>query len=157
MLSSRPAPACCTSWCSPKCAASASDALSPGAQLSSFGGRGHRGRASPRPLLHRFQLPCSRPSQPSPLSQSTLLLPAWQPRLPPLSRGARRPDTNRDPAPRSAAGCTPSVCVEWGLWCRCLHNFLLGSGIPSSAGSATHSLQTLVARGGAVNAGPGRG
>lgn len=87
LLPRRRAPACCTSWSAPKRAAPAgapsSLPLRPNSGVSRlvrWGCTPSRSASSPTssvPVLG-----------PQPLSQSTLLLPAWQSGLPPLSRGA---------------------------------------------------------------------
>lgn len=59
-------------------------------------------------------------------SRATLLLPAWQPRLPPLSRGAQRWGPKESCGPRESGGCTPGALVQT------LAQLLAGLGDPRS-------------------------
>lgn len=90
--------------------------------------------------------PARPPSSPAPIvpdldssgphpSWVTLLLPAWQPRLPPF------PGVRSVGAPRKAAGRGRAAGAHQGPWCRPLHNFLPGLETPGPAGSATSGLR----------------
>lgn len=79
-----------------------------------------RPSSSPAPSVP--DLDSSGPHQ----SRATLLLPAWQPRLPPLSRGAQLWGPKESCGPRGSGGCTPGAVVPT------LAQLLAGLGDPRS-------------------------
>lgn len=152
LLFSRPAPVRCTSWSAPKCAAFASvprssqlrHLNSPASKAAHCGLAPAGSPPSPTPVLSILNCPSPHPSA------SPLFCQRGSPySLPFLGvRGAGAPkERPLVGAPRGAPGEGRHGC---------LHNFLLVSGTPDSARSATLRLQTQVAVGGAASAQPGR-
>lgn len=136
LLPCRRAPVCCTSWCAPKRAATASAPHSQSRRPYSDASRSARcGRAPARPLTPAPSVPVLDSSGPHPQANPLGFCQRGSPESLPfpgvLSAGFPR----RDAAPGSAADAHP------GPPRRPLHNFLLGSETPGPAGSATSGLQ----------------
>lgn len=153
LLPSRPVPVRCTSWSVLKCAASASVSrssqprrLNSPASKAAYCGLAPAGSPpSPTPAPPILDCPSPHPSA-SPLSFCQRGSPDSLPFL-----GVRGTGAPKERPPRGAPRGAPGE----GRHC-CLHNFLLVSGTPDSARSATRRLQTQAAVGGAAIAQPGR-